>query len=262
MHSILITGANGFIGQALVHRLRNERYIIKRAFRCSTSRSTLSNCRDFVVGDINGDTDWSQILDGVDTVLHLAARTHITRERIRDPLPLYCAINVAGTRQLATQAAKAGVKRFIFVSSVKVNGERTYGRAFSEYDPPAPEDAYGISKKQAEDVLVSSLLGSKTEYVIVRPPLVHGPGVRANLKSLTWAVIKGLPLPFNSIRNLRSLVGVENLVDFLVCCINHPNAAEKVFLVSDGEDVSTPELVRRIANVANKKAWVFSCPTS
>lgn len=253
---VLVTGGNGFIGRALLEALRN-------AGRFEVRGSVRSGGRDpvpaggIVVGELGGDTDWSEALSGVDVVVHLAGRAHILREKGGDTESEFHRVNVEGTTNLARQAAAQGVSRFIFVSSIKVHGEEGF---YSEDDTPAPADAYGASKYKAEQVLWK--VGGKNgmELVIVRSPLVYGPGAKANFRLLLRAVRAGVPLPFGRVRNRRSLVGIANLVDFLLTCIEHPAAANQVFLVSDGEDLSTSELVRRIARAMGKKSRLIGIP--
>lgn len=214
------------------------------------------------VGDIHEATDWSAALNGCSTVVHLAARVHVMNERASDPLREFRRTNVDGTLHLARQAARSGVRRFVFVSSIKVNGEATSaGRPFTSADAPAAEDAYGISKMEAEQGLSTIARDTGMEVVIVRPPLVYGPGVKANFASLMRAVQRGIPLPLGSVsNNRRSLVALDNLVDLLITCIDHPAAASQTFLVSDGEDLSTTALIRRIGQALGKPARLLSVP--
>ncbi len=206
------------------------------------------------VGDIGPDTDWTPALVGVDAVVHLAARVHTTQETAADPLAEFRKVNVDGTRRLAEAAAQEGVKRFVFLSSVKVNGETTErgGRPLIEEDLPQPEEAYGISKWEAEQVLRKIEQRTGMEVVIIRPPLIYGPAVKANFLRLIQVIERGMPLPFGGIRNQRSLLSLTNLVDLICCCRQHPAAAGETFLASDGDDVSTPELARRIAQALGK----------
>jgi len=217
---------------------------------------------DTIVGDIGPDTDWRAALSDVDCVVHLAARTHVLQETAVDALAAYRHINVDGTRRLAEQAAAAGVRRFVFLSSIKVNGEANVEHAFTETDAPAPEDAYGISKREAEDVLREISARTGMEVVILRPPLVYGPGVKGNFLRLLHAIDCGLPLPLGSVKNRRSLIHVANLADAIVACIDAPAAANQTFLVSDGEDLSTPELIRQLAVGMGKSAWLLPCPVA
>jgi nucleoside-diphosphate-sugar epimerase len=219
--------------------------------------------RQFQVGDLLPATDWSAALQDVDKLVHCAARVHVMQDDSTDPLRAYRLVNVECTLNLARQAAASGVRRFVFVSSIKVNGEATQPRQpFSADDLPAPLDPYGVSKLEAEQGLREIEARTGMEVVIVRPPLVYGPGVKANFASMMRWVARGLPLPFGAIDNARSMVALGNLVDFLVTCLKHPEAAGQTFLVSDGEDVSTTELLRRTAKAMGKKALLLPIPSS
>jgi nucleoside-diphosphate-sugar epimerase len=213
----------------------------------------------FEISSLGSETDWSRALKGVDTVVHLAARTHVMREVNSDPLTEYRSINVAGTAHLASAASESGVKRFIYLSSIKVNGE---GRKepYTERDIPAPGDHYGISKWEAEMVLQRVHAETNMEVVIIRPPLVYGPGVKANFLQLIKIVNRGIPLPLSSVNNSRSVIYLGNLIDAIVACIDRPEAAGQTYLVSDGEDISTPELIRRVAAALGKAPRLFPCP--
>ena len=214
-----------------------------------------------VVGPIDGETDWSEALRGVDVVIHLAARVHVMKDTAADPLAEFLKVNLHGTANLARQAARAGVKRLVYVSSIKVNGERTTeSRPFVESDKPDPQDAYAISKWQAEQALRSIAQETGLEIVIVRPPLVYGPEVKGNFLKLMSAVRKGVPLPFASVRNARSLIYLENLVSALIACVTHPAAAGKTYLVRDGRDISITELVRQLAEGMEIPARLFHLP--
>ncbi len=213
------------------------------------------------MGSVDGDTDWSVALSDVDVVVHLAARVHVMEDIADDPLVEFRKVNVDGTLNLARQAAAAGVKRLVFASSVKVHGEETApGKAFVESDIPAPRDAYGQSKQEAELGLRQIASQSDMEVVIIRPPLVYGPGVKANFAALMRAVQRGWSLPLGAVRNQRSLVGLDNLVDFIMICATHPRAANQTFLVSDGNDLSTPDLVRGLAQAAGVPARLLPVP--
>ncbi|WP_080940960.1 UDP-glucose 4-epimerase family protein [Stutzerimonas stutzeri] len=268
---VLVTGANGFVGRALVLRLAElEGYQPIAAVRSlPTTELILSKgacigkaVRYVELGDVaNGAFDHC-IFNGVDTLVHCAARVHVMNEPAMDPLASFRAVNVGGTLALAKQAASEGVKRFIFISTIKVNGEATVlGEPFQADDLPAPEDAYGLSKLEAEQGL--KLLAAETgmAVVIIRPPLVYGRGVRGNFGSMIKLVEKEIPLPFGAIHNKRSLVGIDNLVDLIVRCIDHPAAANQVFLAGDGQDLSSPELVRSLAMAMGKRTRLISLPT-
>lgn len=205
--------------------------------------------------------DFTDRFAGITTVVHLAARVHVMLETVSKPLTAFRAINVENTLNLARQAAVAGLKRFVFISSVKVNGESTSPcQSFTEADPASPRDFYAQSKYEAEQGLHQLSADTGMEVVIIRPPLVYGPGVKANLAALKNAVQRGWPLPLGAVHNRRSLVSLDNLVDFIVTCINHPNAANQTFLVSDGQDMSTTELVRGMSQAAGMPARLLPVP--
>lgn len=257
---ILITGANGFIGGACVARLvlagRPVRAVVRQ-----TGEVIRADIQYFQVEDIAANTDWSRGLEGVDTIIHAAARVHMMNDAAVDPLSEFRRINVLGTLNLARQAAATGVRRFVFISSVKVLGEETLlGHPFTPDDVPAPQDAYGISKWEAEQGLKVISAKSGMQVVIIRPPLVYGPGVGANFDRLIRAVELGVPLPLGAIQNRRSLVALDNLVDLIVLCLDHPGAANEIFLVRDEEDLSTPELICRLAGAMNRSPHLISLP--
>ena len=257
---VLVTGATGFVGGALISRLVDSgRFGVRAAVR-RESGELLAGVEQIVVGDLTPNTDWQQALVGVDAVVHLAARVHVMNDTASDPLSAFRQVNVAGTERLARMAATNGAKRFVYISSVKVNGEGAL-TPYSE-DASAPEDPYGISKWEAEQGLHKVAEDTGLEVVILRPPLVYGPGVKANLLSLFNIVDRGIPLPLASVSNHRSLIYVGNLVDAIVTCINHPKASNQTYLVSDGEDVSTPELIRRVAAALGRPARLFHFPPS
>ena len=217
--------------------------------------------RCLAVGDVSRDTAWQEALDGVDVVVHTAARTHVMSESADDPLEAYRRVNVDGARALAEQAAEAGVRRLIFLSSIKVNGEETAtGSPFCADHVVAPEDPYGQSKWEAEQALMEVGAGTGLEVVIIRPPLVYGPGVKGNFaRMMTW-VAKGVPLPLGAIDNRRSLVAVNNLVDLVAVCIDHPAARNQMFLAGDGEDLSTTELILRLGKAMGRPARLLTIP--
>jgi len=256
---VLVTGANGFVGTALTTRLIGEgRYAVVGTVRKASAKLPASVMR-VEVGPLGPETDWQSAIRQVDTVVHVAARVHMMSDTISNPLAEYRRVNVAGTATLARQAASAGVKRFVFLSSVKVNGE---SGCYTEADTPAPEDAYGISKHEAEMALREIAKDTGMEVVIIRPPLVYGPGVRANFLALMRAVSRGIPLPLGAVDNRRSFVALSNLVDFIVTCIEHPAVANETLLLSDGEDLSTTDLIRRLARAMGRPARLLAVPPS
>jgi len=215
----------------------------------------------FVVGNIDGTTGWSKALQSAEAVIHLAARVHVMRESVADPLAEFRRVNTEGTLNLARQAATAGVRRFIFLSTIGVNGNSTlYGKVFAPTDTPSPHDPYSLSKYEAEIGVRSIAKSTGMEVVIIRPPLVYGANAPGNFGKLTRLIAKSLPLPLASINNLRSFVGIDNLVDFIITCLEHPAAANETFLVSDGEDLSTPDLIRRMARAMNRPARLLPVP--
>jgi nucleoside-diphosphate-sugar epimerase len=257
---VLVTGSNGFVGQALCAVLANQGFNVITAMR---EQKSIAGCKTIAVGEIDANTDWKDALKEVDVVVHLAARVHVMHENTQDPLAAFRKVNVAGTIHLATEAAKAGVTRLIFLSSVKVNGESTIvGSPFAFTTAANPQDAYGISKYEAEDGLKSITKKTGLEVVIIRPPLVYGNGVKANFANMLKLVKLGLPLPFGVIHNKRSLIYIENLTSFINTCITHPSAANNTFLVSDGDDVSTTQLLKACAFAMNKPLRLIPVPQS
>lgn len=258
---VLITGASGFVGAAVAARLvqlgcPTTRAAVRRAY--TQLPPGVEGC---VVTTLAADTDWTSALAGIDSVVHAAARVHVMRESATDPLAAFRRVNVEGTLNLARQAAQAGVRRFVFISSIKVNGEVTEpGRPFRADDEPAPQDDYGVSKLEAEVGLRALAEATGMEVVIIRPVLVYGPGVRANFQALLRLVNNGVPLPFGKTANRRSLVALDNLADLVCTCLEHPAAANQTFLVSDGEAVSTAGLVRAMATALGKKPRLLDVP--
>jgi len=255
MH-VLITGANGFIGRNLCAFLKGKGCFIRGAVR-NNARKVVEADECIQVGDIHESTDWQQALSGVDTVIHLAARVHIMNEREADPTEAFRKVNVFGTEQLARMAAKAGVRRFIFLSSIGVNGEATFEKPFTENDVPRPMSAYAVSKWEAEQSLRKIADDARMETVILRPPLVYGPDAPGNFARLMRLIKTGLPLPLGSIHGLRSFFYIGNLVDAIGTSMTHSSAAGETFLVSDGLDVSTPDLIKMLASAMNKKVILF-----
>lgn len=254
---LLVTGASGFVGKALSARLLEEKVPLTLTSRASVAPETVA------IGDLGISTDWTSALQHCETVVHLAARVHVMNDTEVDPLTAFRKVNVGGTLSLARQSAAAGVKRFVFISSVKVNGELTLpGNTFTEADTPSPQDAYGISKMEAEMGLRQLAAESGMQVVIIRPPLVYGPGVRANFAALMSSVQRSFPLPLGAVHNQRSLVALDNLIDFIITCTTHPLAANQTFLVSDGQDMSTTQLIRSMAQAASVSARLLPVPVS
>jgi UDP-glucose 4-epimerase len=264
MPEILVTGATGFIGKAVVHRLLTENGL--RTVAVAVRRDVeqwIARVVPHVTGDLEPTADWSVALEGILAVVHCAARVHIMVDKSGNPLEEFRRVNVQGTLNLARQSAKAGVKRFVFVSSIKVNGEMTQlGVPFTADDEPAPLDAYGVSKMEAEQGLREIARQTDMEVVIIRPPLVYGPGVKANFAAMMRWLKFGVPLPLGSIHNQRSLVALDNLVDLISTCLSHPAAANQTFLVSDAEDVSTTELLRRMSSSLGWPARLVPVPVA
>lgn len=260
---ILVTGATGFVGHELCPVLEAQGHeviaIQRRPSPPGASRPTGAGPSQVVVADVSRASDWRPALQGVEAVVHLAALVDVMRDPSAAPLDAFRQVNVAGTLNLARQAAAAGVRRFVFLSSIKVNGE---GGAvpYRETDAAAPQDPYAISKREAEQGLREIAAQSGMEVVILRPPLVYGAGVEANFLRLMQATASGWPLPFGRVENRRSLLYLGNLVDAIQLCLEHPAAAGKTYLLSDGEDVSTPELIRRLARAMGRPARLLPVP--
>lgn len=258
---VLLTGATGFIGQALLARLSALPALEVVAVSRRPAPVLHAGVVHTQVTDITADTCWRELLKSGGVVVHTAARVHVMNDRVSDPLAEFRKVNVEGTLNLARQAVAAGVKRFIFISSVKVNGESTRpGKAYYSDSKPEPMDHYGISKLEAEEGLRELARETGLEVVIIRPPLVYGPGVKANFLSMMRWLSMEIPLPLGAIYNSRSLVALDNLVDLISVCIEHPAAANQTFLVSDGEDLSTTELLRRMAFALGKPAYLVPVP--
>jgi nucleoside-diphosphate-sugar epimerase len=256
--NVLVTGANGFIGKALCRRMLTDGWNVRGAVRSFGKKTILPQGVDGVaIGNIGADSEWEPVLNGIDAVVHLAARVHVMDEGCTDPTSEYRKINVGGTKHLARIADSKNVRRFVYLSSIKVNGD---GRSdpYTTEDLPAPVDPYGISKLEAEMVLRDIAEKTGLEVVILRPPLVYGPGVKANFLQLIKLINLGIPLPLAGIKNQRSLIFLGNLVDAVLTCILHPKAAGKTFLLSDGKDVSTSELIQKISSVLGRPSRLFS----
>lgn len=259
--NILLTGSTGFLGNRLAVCLDHH---CGFELTCAVRRTCSACCSKTVVTNgLGSTTDWSAALVNQQVVIHVAARAHIMKDEVPDPLAEYRKVNVEGSLNLAQQAVEAGVKRFIYISSIKVNGEQTSeGSSFKADDVPAPEDAYGISKMEAEQGLQRLSAETGLEVVIIRPPLVYGPGVKGNFASMIKVVDKGMPLPLGSVHNKRSLVALDNLVDLIITCVDHPAAFNQVFLVADGEDLSTSDLLRRISAALGKPSRLMPVPVA
>lgn len=258
--TILVTGATGFVGKPLVDNLilkvNNVRVLVRKELTCVSEK-----VEKIIVDDLSSVDDWTEILQSVDVVIHCAARVHIMNDLVADPLIEFRKVNVNATLKLARKAAEVGIKRFIFISSIKVNGEMTEpGQSFKPDERCQPEDPYGLSKYEAEQGLLKIAAKTDMEVVIIRPPLVYGPGVKANFYLMMKWVNKGIPLPLGAINNQRSFLALDNLVDFIIHCIDHPQAANEVFLISDSEDISTKELLKKVAKAFGKKPRLIPVP--
>ena len=263
MKTLLITGGTSFIAQALFPIVTSGNWNVRTTLR---NRSGLSQLPQDITGVVTGDLetvpDWKPFLDGVDAVVRLAARVHVMRETEADPLAAFRSVNVAGTKRLALMAAKAGVRRFVFMSSVGVNGNVTHEQPFSEDDESHPHNNYALSKLEAEQALKEIASETGMGVVIIRSPLVYGPGNPGNFLRLLNLIDKSFPLPLASINNRRSLIYLGNLVDAIATCVNHPEASGQTYLVSDFDDVSTPELIRKVAAALGRPARLFHFPPS
>jgi len=262
MTTVLLTGANGFVGQHLGAFLVQQGHQVVATTRRNDFDFDYAPVRVVSIGDIGATADWSTALEGVDTVMHLAARVHVMREQATDPIAAFREVNTAGTVRLAQQAAEAGIKRFVYLSTIKVNGENTTTQPFSENDPASPEDPYAQSKWEAEQQLLALATQTGLEVSIVRPPLVYGPNVGGNFLRFLGLAAKAVPLPLASIDNRRSLVGIQNLCSLLEVCLHHPEAAGEVFLISDNRDLSTPQLLCLLATAMERPCRLMPFPPS
>lgn len=259
MSLVLVTGASGFVGKALCAALLDAGHGVRAALR-NPKAPVPAGVETVAVPDIGPDTRWDEALGGIDAIVHLAARVHVTSEPAKDPLAAFRRVNVDGTRALAEAGAKAGIGRLVYLSSVKVNGEETGPGSFTEETPPNPQDPYGVSKWEAEQALAEVAGKTGLESVVLRPPLVYGAGAGGNMESLLKLCRLAPPLPLGGIKNRRSLIYLGNLLDAIIACLVHPAAANKTYLLCDGEDVSTPELIRRIAAAMGRPARLFPVP--
>lgn len=258
---ILVTGANGFVGRSLVSTLLRQGYKVSCAQRNSVAnKEKRSGCEYYAVGDFSENPVWDEALDKVDCVVHLAARVHVMQETATNPLAAFRKANVEATLKLARAAAKKNIRRFVYISTIKVNGEQTEDNAFTEKDALNPLDPYARSKFEAEQELLE--LGQKLamEIVIIRPVLVYGPGVKGNVLRLLRLIEKGMPLPFKDVNNRRSLLALDNLVDLIILCSQHPAAANQIFLATDGNDISTERLVKLCADNMHRQPRLFGVP--
>ncbi len=254
---ILITGATGFVGQALCRSLITKPYQLRALVR---REEQLPEEIEIVFEQLNGETNWDPVLNGVEIVVHLAGRAHVLNEFANDPYQAFAEINVIATEHLVKAAAKHNIKRFVYISSTKVCGETTPTQAFTEKDPVNPQGDYAKTKVEAEQRIKAVCKNSMIEYVIIRPPLVYGKHVKANFKRLIQLSSSLWPLPLGAISNQRSLVSIDNLIDFISVCMAHPKAANQTFFVSDDHDLSTAELIRLLAKYQGKRAHLFSIP--
>ena len=253
--NVLVTGANGFIGGAVVARFVADGCNVAGAVRRPAGASWAVSSPS-----LGNDADWRPLLAGKTVVVHTAARAHMLNDRVADPLAEFRRVNVEGTLLLAVQSAAMGVRRFVFISSIGVNGADTFQQPFTSEDQAAPHSPYAVSKYEAELGLQALAAETGMEVVIIRPPLVYGPNAPGNFGSLMRWLQRGVPLPLGAIHNQRSLVALDNLVDLIVTCLSHPAAANQTFLVSDGEDVSTTELLRRMGQAMNRPARLMPVP--
>lgn len=259
MRRVLVTGATGFVGAILCDVLTRRGYTVRAATRVDGPLPDFVG-EAVVVGDIGANTHWGDALAGVDLIVHTAARAHVLNDAACNTV--YVETNAHGTRRLAACAAESGTRRFVYLSSIKVNGEETTSRPYTSQDPPGPRDSYGTSKWLGEKYLLDVVARSGMEAAIVRSPLVYGSGVRANFLRLLHWIDKGRPLPFGAVRNRRSLVSVWNLCDLLTQLLTHPLAPGRTWMVSDGDDLSTPELIQRIARAMNRRVSMPRIPVA
>ena len=255
---VLVTGATGFIGQAVVTQLLGQNHQLIATTR-SISSAMPTSVKQIQISSMSSDNDWSEALQGVSKVVHLAARAHVLHEQVADPLAEFRKVNTNGTLHLAREAAKNGVERFIFLSSIGVNGNSS-NKPFTELDIPNPAEDYAVSKYEAEKGLLEISHNTAMEVVIIRPPLVYGPNAPGNFANLLKWVKKGVPLPFAAVDNKRSFIALDNLVNFIIDCLGHSKAANEIFVISDDEDVSTTQLLQKVGEALGKSAWLIPIP--
>ena len=260
MNCVLVTGAGGFVGRALIAETAARGNLVRGTSRLQGG--VPKSIDSAVIADVGPCTDWGKALNGCNVVIHLAARAHVMKEADSDPLPEYRRVNVQGTLNLAGQASAVGVRRFLFISSIGVNGAETFQQPFTDQDQVAPHSPYAVSKCEAELGLQALANETGMEVVIIRPPLVYGPNAPGNFGSLMRWLKRGIPLPLGAIHNQRSLIALDNLVDLIITCLTHPAAANQTFLVSDGEDLSTTQLLRRMGAALGKPARLIPVPVS
>lgn len=258
MKKILITGATGFVGKAFLARVLKDSELMP-VIAVRNKQADYDNIEQFIVTDLAQSVDWGEALTNTEVVVHIAGRAHVLKETAIDPIQAFRAINVEATIELAKQALEMGAKRFIFISSIGVNGNYN-NEPFTENDTPSPEGYYALSKYEAEQALLSLTKNTSMELVIIRPPLVYGEGVKANFYSLLKWAYRGIPLPLGLVKNKRSFVALDNLVDLILTCTRHPQAANQLFLVADDEDLSTPDLLKRSANYMGKSVTLLPVP--
>jgi nucleoside-diphosphate-sugar epimerase len=262
LHKVLITGANGFVGQALLKAMLKQNISVVAAVRASGARVN-DDSEQIEVGDLSAQQDWTLALGGVESIVHTAARVHVMNDTDSEPLNVFRQINTDATLNLARQAAQAGVKRFIFLSTIKVNGETTQsGFPFCEQINSLPTDPYAVSKWEAERGLIQIARNTGMEVVIIRPPLIYGPGVKGNFATMMKWLKRGVPLPLGAVHNRRSLLALDNLVSFILLCLEHPKAANETFVLADGVDISTTQLLEKIAHAMKKSPRLLPVPVS
>jgi len=263
MRHILVSGANGFIGQALCQYLVEQGFYVRGSIRDRSTLTDKDKASDYIeTGSLENDVDWIEALNGIDYIVHLAAISEVSKERSAEAPKLLQQINVNTTQKLASQAAQSGIKRFIYISSIKANGELSENRAFTHSAIPAPQSLYGKSKLEAERRVTAVGETSNMETIIIRPTLVYGPGAPGNILRLMKLIDSGLPIPLGLVQNKRSLVSIQNLCHLIVTCLLKEQLTNQVFLAADGEDISSPELIRLLAELMGRKPHLWPVPVS